>query len=89
MDGHGWTLLRRHTNDESLNEQFARHAWPVVGQTKAYRMFRILQTGHNSSNHNFLLLSGVAIYGALYEGRIQDINAHLQEMNSLSPNMSL
>jgi hypothetical protein len=31
-----------------------------------FRHFRILQTGHNSSNHNFLVLSGIEIYGELY-----------------------
>jgi len=34
---------------------------------EGYRYFRILQTGHNSSNHNFLVLSGVELYGELYE----------------------
>lgn len=44
MDGTNWSLLRRHVNDESLNDQFATHSWPIEGQTKAYRSFRILQT---------------------------------------------
>jgi len=35
----------------------------------SYRYFRILQTGRNSSNHNFLVLSGIEFYGDLYEWR--------------------
>jgi hypothetical protein len=81
VDGTNWTLLRRHVNDESLNEQFATHSWPIEGQTRAYRFFRILQTGHNSSNHNFLVLSGVELYGSLYEGDIEEINKDLAEMD--------
>jgi len=82
VDGSSWTLLKRHTNDDSLNDLFATHAWPVEGQTKAYRMFRILQTGHNSSNHNFLVLSRISLYGVLYEGNIEEINRHLEEINA-------
>lgn len=79
VDGTGWSLLRRHVNDESLNDLFATHTWPIEGQTKAYRLFRILQTGHNSSNHNFLVLSGLELYGALYEGNIEEINRDLHD----------
>lgn len=54
-----------------MNSPFAVHSWPIkLGggdvQTR-WRMFRILQTGHNSSNHNFLMLSGFEIYGELFE----------------------
>jgi hypothetical protein len=87
VDGQTWTLLRRHVNDDSLNDLFATHSWSISPQNtggKAFRMFRILQTGHNSSNHNFLVLSGIELYGALYEGNIDDINQHLQEMASAS-----
>lgn len=66
-DGKTWIVLKRHTNDTSLSGPFATHSWPIPSVTEAYRHFRILQTGHNSSNHNFLVLSGVEFYGELYE----------------------
>jgi len=66
-DGVNWKLLKRHINDDSLNSNFATCSFPVQSVTQAYRHFRILQTGHNSSNHNFLVLSGFELYGTLYE----------------------
>jgi hypothetical protein len=65
-DGVQWSLLLRHTNDQSLNGPFATCSWPIKASV-GYRYFRILQTGHNSSNHNFLVISGIELYGELYE----------------------
>jgi hypothetical protein len=42
----------------------------VEGITTPYRYFRILQTGHNSSNRNYLVLSGFEIYGELFEDEL-------------------
>eukprot|EP01090_Pellita_catalonica_P005736 TRINITY_DN15975_c0_g1_i1.p1 TRINITY_DN15975_c0_g1~~TRINITY_DN15975_c0_g1_i1.p1 ORF type:complete len:565 (-),score=81.34 TRINITY_DN15975_c0_g1_i1:25-1719(-) len=67
QDGEDWTLLLRHIQDENLSGPFATHSWSVPDITTSYRYFRILQTGHNSSKHNFLVLSGIEIYGILYE----------------------
>jgi hypothetical protein len=64
-DGINWKTLRRHANDRSLNAPFAAASWPIQAPTEGYRFFRILQTGHNSSNHNFLALSGFEFYGWL------------------------
>jgi len=66
MDGIQWKTLKRHNNDKSLNGPYATHSWPVQ-TTESYRFFRILQTGHNSSNHNFLVISGFEFYGMLYD----------------------
>jgi len=66
-DGENWIALRKHTSDVSLSGKFESFSWPVEGVTNAFRYFRILQTGHNSSNRNFLVLSGIEIYGELYE----------------------
>jgi hypothetical protein len=66
MDGIQWKTLKRHNNDKSLNGPYATQSWPVQ-TTESYRFFRILQTGHNSSNHNFLVLSGFEFYGMLYD----------------------
>jgi len=62
-----WTTILKHNNDDSLSGKFVPHSWPILGASKAYRYFRILQTGHNSSNRNFLVLSSLEIYGELYE----------------------
>ena len=71
LDGENWVVLSRHNNDASLNSPFAVHSWPVILpldiKVNNFRYFRILQTGHNSSNHNFLMLSGFEIYGELFE----------------------
>eukprot|EP01124_Arcella_intermedia_P032180 TRINITY_DN7458_c0_g1_i1.p1 TRINITY_DN7458_c0_g1~~TRINITY_DN7458_c0_g1_i1.p1 ORF type:complete len:637 (+),score=167.55 TRINITY_DN7458_c0_g1_i1:84-1994(+) len=67
VDGIVWTTINRHANDDSLNGAFAVSHFPVLGSTESFRFFRILQTGHNSSNHNFLLLSGFEFYGTLYD----------------------
>lgn len=61
-----WDVLRRHTDDHSLNGPYAVHTWPLEA-TKAYRAFRVLQTGHNSSSHNYLVLSAIETYGEFYE----------------------
>jgi hypothetical protein len=68
-DAKNWTVLIRHSNDTSLNGNFATCSWPIPNCTQAYRYFRVLQTGRNSSNHNFLSLSGIEFYGDLYETR--------------------
>ncbi|KAF2073310.1 hypothetical protein CYY_005363 [Polysphondylium violaceum] len=71
MDSKNWTVLVRHSNDSSLNGNFSTCTWPIPNCTQAYRHFRILQTGRNSSNHNFLSISGIEFYGDLYETRSQ------------------
>jgi len=76
VDGKSWTVLRRHTNDSSLNQPFAVQSWMIelpgvsaINATfeQAYRYFRIFQRGHNSSNHNFLVASGIELYGVLFD----------------------
>jgi hypothetical protein len=65
-DGKNWTMIKRHHNDDSLNGPFAVMSFPI-SVTRPFRWFRILQTGHNSSNHNFLVLSGIEIFGELWQ----------------------
>ena len=38
-------------------------AWPVDAGAKAFRHFRILQTGVNSSNTHHLMCAGIELYG--------------------------
>eukprot|EP01120_Amphizonella_sp_Union-15-10_P010313 TRINITY_DN4110_c0_g1_i1.p1 TRINITY_DN4110_c0_g1~~TRINITY_DN4110_c0_g1_i1.p1 ORF type:complete len:282 (+),score=26.06 TRINITY_DN4110_c0_g1_i1:162-1007(+) len=67
VDGVNWVTLRRHTNDSSLNSPFAVHSWTLPETKEAYRHFRIFQTGRNSSNRNFLVISGFEFFGTLYD----------------------
>jgi hypothetical protein len=62
-----WKVLMRHTNDSSLSGNFSFHSWPISGVITSYRYFRILQTGHNSSDRNYLVLAGIEVYGELFE----------------------
>lgn len=41
--------------------------WSVKGEVKAFRFFRILQTGRNSSSKYGIYLSGVELYGVLFK----------------------
>eukprot|EP01112_Ceratiomyxa_fruticulosa_P011781 TRINITY_DN3229_c1_g1_i1.p1 TRINITY_DN3229_c1_g1~~TRINITY_DN3229_c1_g1_i1.p1 ORF type:complete len:503 (-),score=104.54 TRINITY_DN3229_c1_g1_i1:213-1721(-) len=66
-DGIEWDTLSRHTSQALIHSNFGTHSWAITGCTSAHRFFRILQTGHNSTNKNFLSLSGIEFYGELYE----------------------
>jgi hypothetical protein len=65
VDGKEFVTLMRHKDDESLSSSFATMTWPISGICQAYRFFKIIQTGHNSSKHNFLSIGGVEFYGEL------------------------
>lgn len=66
-DGDRWIELARHTNDSSLQGAFATHTWKISSDIqKPFRQFRILQTGHNSGNSNFLAISGIELYGLFF-----------------------
>ena len=69
-DGERWTLLREHTNDDSLDAKGKAVTWMIdvnaPGCARAYRMFRITQTGENSNKHHYLACSGWEMYGQLY-----------------------
>ena len=62
-DGAAWTALRTHANDTSLAAQAGSTAsWPLAAD-RAYRHFRVRQTGKDSNGHAYLMLSGFEIYG--------------------------
>lgn len=65
IDGVTWKTIKRHSNDKNLNAPYAIASWPVEGCKESFRFFRILQTSHNSSGHNFLVLSGIEFFGRL------------------------
>ena len=67
-DGVSWSVLIRHVQDTTLSGPFATATWPIPldHNQGPFRFFRVLQTGHNSSRHNFLVLCGFELYGDLY-----------------------
>lgn len=68
IDGKVWTVLKRHSHDSSLSSPFATNIFFLdKPATVPYQWFRIIQTGHNSSNHNFLVLSGLELFGELWD----------------------
>lgn len=67
-DGKIWTTLRRHSNDDSLNGPFDVKVFALLSPpTVPYQYFRIIQTGHNSSGNNFLVLCGFEVFGELWD----------------------
>eukprot|EP01124_Arcella_intermedia_P004022 TRINITY_DN12271_c0_g1_i1.p1 TRINITY_DN12271_c0_g1~~TRINITY_DN12271_c0_g1_i1.p1 ORF type:complete len:238 (-),score=45.68 TRINITY_DN12271_c0_g1_i1:11-724(-) len=69
VDGTSWTTLRRHHKDDSLNGKYSLCTWSIKRppNVRPCRYFRIIQTGHNSSNRNFLVVSFFELYGELWE----------------------
>ena len=69
LDGQSWQTLRRHDNDRGLtgNHPYRRCTWAIDGNVNAFRYFRILQTGKNSSGRFGIFLSGIELYGVLIE----------------------
>ena len=70
-DGQAWTILRAHSSDASLgDEPMSVAAWPLDAAAvggRAFRHFRILQTGPNSSGSNYLMCAGIELYGVLID----------------------
>jgi hypothetical protein len=66
FEGSNDTVLRVHTNDDSLpNEAFSVAAWEVEGANQAYRHFRIRMTGENSTGGHGLCCAGIELWGRL------------------------
>jgi hypothetical protein len=66
-DGDRWIEISRHTNDASLQGAFGTHTWKITTDLqRPFRQFRILQTGHNSGNSNFLSISYIELYGLYF-----------------------
>jgi len=93
-DGKNWVVLRSHNQDQSLTDKFATNTWPVKVLDPGdlgFRYFRILQTGRNSSNHNFLVICGIEFFGHLYSSTkvdVQILNQVKSELNHSSPTNS-
>ena len=71
LDGDKWTTLKNHENDQGLQESkpYCTCTWPIEGNSNvnAFRYFRILQTGKNSTGNFGIFLSGIELYGVLIE----------------------
>ena len=65
-DGAKWSKLLSHKKDEHLHGKGSSHTWTLPATKKAFRMFRILQTGKNSNGHWYCALSGFELYGQLF-----------------------
>ena len=67
-----WTTLKNHENDRGLadcetDSIYCTCTWAVDEHCNAFRYFRILQTGKNSSGRLGICLSGIELYGVLVE----------------------
>ena len=65
-DGAKWSKLLSHKKDEHLQGKGSSHTWQLPHTKKAFRMFRILQTGKNSNGHWYCALSGFELYGQIF-----------------------
>jgi len=61
-----WTVLRSHVNDTALTHTLVV-SWAIIDCRKAFRFFRLLQTGPNSNGADYLLCSGFELWGDLLE----------------------
>eukprot|EP01083_Nonionella_stella_P191782 709582_1 len=61
-----WSLLREHTDDQSLNKKGMSYTWTLEpAPTAFYSKFRVAMTGKNSNGHMYLSLSGFELYGTM------------------------
>ncbi|KAH3763084.1 hypothetical protein Pelo_5074 [Pelomyxa schiedti] len=66
-DGTTWTTITRHANDKTIVAQFGVGSWDAAPPTptSSFSVFRVVMTGLNSSNQNYLMVGGFEIYGLL------------------------
>ena len=67
-DDVNWSILRQHNNDTSMAQTaYSEGHWDVnsAASNSPYRFFRIRMTGKNSSGNDYLMCSGIELYGQL------------------------
>jgi hypothetical protein len=65
----GWTTLRRHDADASLQGGHSVAAFEVTQHTgTAFRHFRLHQHGPTANGNHFLMCGGLELYGTLLDG---------------------
>ena len=62
VDEANWVILKSHIGDTSLNKMGATKTWDVSHQGW-FQYFRIITTGPNSNDHDYLCCSGIELYG--------------------------
>lgn len=62
-----WTILDVRNNYNGIGGMNVCYAFEMKEQTEFYRYLRIRQTGKNSSNSDYLCLSGLEYFGRLLE----------------------
>ena len=66
LDEKNWVDISVHLKDETISQSFGVGTWEVNrGGERAFRYFRILETGVNSSGNFVLALSGFELFGTL------------------------
>eukprot|EP01083_Nonionella_stella_P065041 170041_1 len=65
-DGQEWTLIRKHSNDTSIQDWNEMKTFTIENKTNQYfKIFRIFKTGNCSSGTDHLMMSGFEVYGHL------------------------
>ena len=65
-----WQCLSKHTNDQSLKQSSEKASWPIklnIENNKYYSKFRMYSTGQTSSGDNYVVFSGIELYGLALE----------------------
>eukprot|EP01045_Picozoa_sp_COSAG04_P004561 COSAG04_NODE_200_length_20490_cov_33.582021_2_plen_3075_part_00 len=61
-----WVDIQRYSNDETLARvAYSVGAWPIEGEARAFRHFRIHQHGDNGNGSGHLMCCGFELYGQL------------------------
>eukprot|EP01083_Nonionella_stella_P120836 362503_1 len=83
-DGHTWTTLMTHKDDQSLKFKGATCTWRVPPQPTAFSQFRLWQYDTNSNRHWYLACSGFELYGTMADDeKINDIDSLADDMKQM------
>ena len=63
IDGAEWTVIRDHSDDESLNGQGQSHSWDTPNAEQYFNRFRVRMTGEDSDGRWYLAAHALEIYG--------------------------
>eukprot|EP01083_Nonionella_stella_P046664 124921_1 len=83
-DGHTWTTLMTHKDDQSLKFKGATCTWRVPPQPTAFSQFRLWQYDTNSNRHWYLACSGFELYGTMADDeKNNDIDSLADDMKQM------
>lgn len=57
-----WVVLSQHTDDDTIKEPFSTATWPI-DTNRFFRFFRVIQTGDNWSDNNWMYMRKIEIWG--------------------------